>query len=443
MSKFKERLLTKECWRLLSLVILLQITMCLYFYTRSSEAFDSYLSVLIPSFVLMTTFAMIGFCLDGNKAYIMLCLLLMAVGNSMQILVGKKTATGFITIEIAAFLFAIVGTLTCLFFQTHIKMEVQYAVYCAMVMMIYIILFVVGKEFNGTKAWIMIGPVSVQLTEVAKLVVLLCFGTVFSSKRKTNFQKLVLSGAIMILNTLGLILVHELGTAIVIYLVFMVLVLLFFENIKYFACIAGSSIACGLTGGMFLKIMDNMYKSGSQFILARYGEYLYSKLTGRIFLFRSFENDPYGKGYQMMMARKALNLCEWFHSPFDNVNIPVQEADYVFVALLLKFGLVMGILVLIILLSMNVLGLKIGVFTRKSNVLGITVAGFALSLLLSSFLTIFGSTNYFLLFGLPIVFLSAGGCSQLVSFIMVFYTIIMSGDIPPHRKSRRVFNANE
>lgn len=442
-SLVKDRLKEKECIRIIAMVVIFQAAVCLYFYTRGSESFDSYLSVLIPSLLLMIGFTLVGFGLGGDKPYITICLIMIAIGNSIQVLVGKYTAVRFITIELMAFMIAVIGTVVCLFFQTRIKSEVQYVCLCFVITLMYMLMLLAGKEINGTKAWIYVGSISVQLTEITKLLTLVCFGSVLSSKRRTDIQKLLMSGSVLVLNILGLILVHELGTAIVLCIVFLTLVLLYFKKIKYFLYIAGTTFSCAIGGGLVLKISDKLYQAGNHFVLVRYGEYLHSKMMNRIFLFRAYETDPYGKGYQMMMARKALSLCRWFRSPYDNLNIPVQEADYVFVALLLKFGLIMGLLVLLLLLTMNALGLKIGVLNEEETVLGVTVSGFAMSMLSSSLLTIFGSTNYFLLFGLPIVFLSAGGSSQLATFIMVLYTICTSGKIRDNVKVRRVSYVRE
>lgn len=101
------------------------------------------------------------------------------------------------------------------------------ALLCAVVLLILVQIPGIGREVHGARRWIDIGPVGFQPSEVAKwsLVLFLAWQIVARSERLGEFRKGFLPGATIILLIGMLIGIEDLGTAVVIVIVGMAMLI--------------------------------------------------------------------------------------------------------------------------------------------------------------------------------------------------------------------------
>ena len=98
---------------------------------------------------------------------------------------------------------------------------------------LYIALLFFGQDTNGygTTAWIRIGSISLQLTDFAKITAILFYSSLFSARKTySNRSILILSSVFFIINFIGSVLIHELGSFYILYFLHLSMLYIFMEK---------------------------------------------------------------------------------------------------------------------------------------------------------------------------------------------------------------------
>jgi len=404
------------------LIFLLQTALGIFVWSKDTLNLDKYLVVVLPLFLISVITLAMATALSSNQMYVLANLFLMHIGAAMQVMVSKVGMLRFITVESIAFILAIFLTVGIVICQKHLSTNKQILLGLAGFLTCYLILAVIGKSVNETTAWLKLGNVSVQPTEFSRFFTFFTLAAIFGDNTKTDLEKLTISLGIMALNIGALIYLRELGTIMVLVIVYLLLSFIFLDKIRYSMSIMG---ILGSSGGVVLGtsfVLNKMYANGVINSVTKLGAGVWNKVYNRCRLFLKLESlDPFNEGFQPLTARNCIHLGGWFGSPF-SIEVPVEESDMVFPSLMLNGGFMLGILVLILFLVILFEGSKMFPYCNKGNekVLG---AAFVYTSFVQSLLMFFGSTNFFLLIGLPISWLSAGGSYQSLVFTMLLYII--------------------
>jgi cell division protein FtsW len=290
----------------------------------------------------------------------------------------------------------------------------KYAVYS--VPLIFVILLTLVLVFfmparNGSHRWLFFGPLTVQPSELFKLVVIIYLA--FSLSRKNRdikdlkqflFPYVPLIGTALVL----IILEPGLGSALTIALTVMIIFFLAGVRLHHLA-----ALLLPLAGTASFMILILGYKK------ARVVDYL------------SSVEDPISGSYQVKQAVLALGAGGIFGSGLGNGRqklffLPYPHTDFVFASIGEELGIVglLGIMLLYFIIIYR--GIKIALYQPDEFgyllAMGVTTSVFVAVLINVGVVTSFLPTT-----GIPLPFVSYGGSALLVSVISVAVLLNLSG----------------
>ncbi len=146
-------------------------------------------------------------------------------------------------------------------------------------------------------------------------------------------------------------------------------------------------------------------------------------LTQRMSTFLNPANDPSGSSYQLQQSLIAIGSGRWSgrgvgQSIQKFSYLPEPQGDSIFAVIGEEVGFVGGTIIVLIYLLFAMRGLWIA---RRAgdSFSGLLVCGLVILITLQSFMNIASVTGLFPLTGVPLVFMSQGGTSLLISFAIV------------------------
>lgn len=264
----------------------------------------------------------------------------------------------------------------------------------------------IGHSVNGSMRWIGFGPFRFQVSEFAKLAIIIYISGYLW--RHHDEIKTKLSGfikPIIILGIVSLLLLHEpdFGAMVVIVVTALGVMFLAGMNLRHFIIF------------FFLALL-------ALSILAISAPYRLSRLT-------SFLNPwahPFDSGYQLTQSLIAFGRGGWFgvglgKSVQKLFYLPEAHTDFLFAVIAEELGLV-GMLVVMLLFTMLVL--RIFAIGRHAQELGQHFAGylaygFAIWIAIQCTVSIGVNSGLLPTKGLTMPFMSYGGSSLLISCLMI------------------------
>ena len=281
-----------------------------------------------------------------------------------------------------------------------------------------------GKEINGSRVWVGIGPFSLQPAEFAKIA----FAVFFAGYLVSNRDTLTLAGR----KLLGLQLPRsrDLGPIMVVWLVSIVIMvfekdlgmsLLFFGLFVAMIYVATERVSWVVIGLVLVGIGAAAASTALPHVSGRFDAWL-----------NAFDSDIYertfGGSYQIVqglfgMANGGLMGTGWGAGRPDIV--PYASSDFIFAALGEELGLtgVLAILAMYALLVQR--GMRIAIGTRDG--FGkLLASGLAFVIAWQCFVVIGGITRVIPLTGLTMPFLAYGGSSLLANWLIIALLVRIS-----------------
>ena len=291
---------------------------------------------------------------------------------------------------------------------------------------------VVGREINGARLWIRLGPLTFQPAELGKIALVLFFAGYLSERRELlaiakrrvgpvgipearHFGPVLLAWGISLLVMINQ---KDLGSSLLFFAIFVAMLWMATARPAYL--IAGTA----------------MFSAGA-FVATR----LFAHVRARIEVWR----DPFkylnGKGYQVVQALFALATGGAWGTGLglgrpDLIRFSVHT-DFIFAALGEELGLVgaTGALTAYALFAARAFGLA----TRcRDDFSKLLVAGLATAFSVQTIIIVGGVTRLIPLTGITLPFMSYGGSSLLSNFILIALLIRASdesmqqaGESPP------------
>lgn len=275
------------------------------------------------------------------------------------------------------------------------------------------LVFGIGVTSKGAKRWLDLGFFRFQPSELMKLAVpMIVAKTLHEQILPPSLKNLFISGVYIMLPTLLIALQPDLGTAILV--MSSGLLVIFFSGIKLRQVIFLLSCAF-ITMPLFWMILKDYQKS-------------------RILTLLNPENDPLGKGYQIIQSKIAIGSGGlygkgWLHGTQSHLEyLPERATDFIFAVFSEEFGFI-GVAILLLIYSFIIVrGLYIS--TRAQDTFNRLLSG---SIIMVFFIYVFvniGMVSGILpVVGIPLPFISYGGTSLVI--IMISFGILMS--IQSHR----------
>ncbi|UCE22251.1 MAG: putative lipid II flippase FtsW [Candidatus Aminicenantes bacterium] len=262
--------------------------------------------------------------------------------------------------------------------------------------LILLVLCLLMPALAKTNRWVQFFGLRFQPSELAKLSLILFFAHYFDRKREkmNDFQTLLFPLIILILFILLIIKEPDYGTALLIFLICLIMLFIGGLSLKYF---------------LFLGIPT----------LGLFAFYLFqaSYRMNRILAFLSPTKDPQGTGFQIIQSKLAIGAGGLFGVSFGGSTqklffLPCSHTDYIYAIVGEELGLIGTVAILFLFLVILWRGLVISKnapnFFSQILAAGITLALFAQALLNISIVLGLGPPT-----GIPLPLISYGRSSLL------------------------------
>lgn len=249
----------------------------------------------------------------------------------------------------------------------------------------------IGDEYNGSKRWLSLGPLSFQPSEFAKLAVVVLLASIVSQQashmKSWRYMFLVI---LMVLPIVGLVGTNNLSTAIII--LGIAVILIFIANPKFLPFIWMGALGTGFIG-IFLSVESYRLE--------------------RLAIWRNPE--LYEKGYQTMQGLYAIGSGGIFGVGLGNSMqklgfVPEAQNDMIFSIICEEMGL-FGAFLVILLFGLLIWGLMV-IATHVQELFGaLLAAGVMGHIMIQVILNIAVVTNTIPNTGITLPFISYGGTS--------------------------------
>ena len=259
-----------------------------------------------------------------------------------------------------------------------------------------------SQAVRGVNAWIVLGQFTFEPAELAKIMLIILMAKYFSQRHVQIYQfKYIVISGIYFLMPVGIMLLQpDLGSAIILSVIWLGMLLASGINKKHFFLLM--ILAVVVSYGAWAGVLEPYQKD-------------------RLVSFVNPKADPLGTGYHLIQSQIAIGSGYWFGNGLGNGSqaglgfLPEPQHDFVFASAAEQFGLVGVGLVLAILTFIIYRILLIGRVTMsnfgKLFSVGLTILIFAHALVGAS-----GNIGLMPITGLPFPFLSYGG-SYIISLM--------------------------
>ncbi len=319
----------------------------------------------------------------------------------------------FIRTQIAAAVLGIILIILLLFMDYRIFKDYDIIIYVLTIIMLGFI-FVLGVTVSGGRRWLSIGPVNFQPSEVSKIFMILFLASYLDRNRnKLNSLKELFKGLLFILPPFILIILqNDLGTALVLMFIFVVMYYGAGGKLKHILFVFG--------GGFLIVVLIIT----SHVIFETPLPFLQQYQLNRLIAFVNPTIDPFGIGYNIIQSKIAVGSGliagrGFLSGPQNQLNfLPEKHTDFIFAVLGEEFGFIGVAVVLIIYLLLLLQILKVAARAKDGfgQLITIGVMGLFLFHVLENVGMVLGIMP---ITGIPLPFISYGGSSMVISLIAI------------------------
>lgn len=263
-------------------------------------------------------------------------------------------------------------------------------------------LLVFGRPIAGTKRWVPIGGLTFQVSEIAKLVIILTVAAYFAERqgKYVTWKDFVKLGTLVGLPAVLVALEPDLGSALTFFPIVAAGFFLAGVRARHLAVLA-------LLGALMLPVGWHLLKP-----------YQRERLTSYVHP----SKDTQGSSYQGIQSRIAIGSGGFWGKGIRNGTqsrlgfVPVSHADFIFAAFAEEQGFVGTLLVLLLYLAL-LLRLLDGAQTAGDRAGAFLLVGFAAVLFFQVAVNIGMMIGFFPITGIPLPLMSHGGSSALFTFL--------------------------
>jgi len=300
--------------------------------------------------------------------------------------------------------YGLVAMLVAIVVDYRIFSRYAYLIYALTVLaLIYVLLY--GIVASGAKRWIHIGSLSLQMSEFAKISLIIVLAKYFETGKyqgQFQFRELIVPALLTLIIGLLIASQPDLGTAIMIFLIFLV----FITAIEFNFTTLLKLFATGIISAPLLWFFLKDYQKN------------------RVLTLFNPELDPLGAGYHSIQSKIAIGSGGFwgkglFAGTQSRLNfLPEKHTDFIFSVFAEETGFI-GVVVLFGLYLYIILkGLNIAF--RAGDRFGLFMAlGLTSSIAFYIFFNIGMTIGLFPITGLPLPLLSYGGSSLITNFFII------------------------
>lgn len=258
-----------------------------------------------------------------------------------------------------------------------------------------LVVMVLGAVTNGSKISYSLFGYTFQPSEFVKIIYVFFIAGLLTAS-KDLLQIVIASGAAGI-HVIILVISKDLGSALIFFVVYVVMVFIATRNYLY--------LILGTGGGAAAAVI---------------AYHLFGHVRNRVIGWQ----DPFAYvdslGYQVSQSLFAIGTGGWFGMGIyqgDPTSIPYVEADFIFSAIAEEMGVIFALCLILVCISCFLMFMNISMKIRQEFYRYIAV-GLSITYIFQVFLTIGGGTRFIPLTGVTLPLVSYGGSSVLTTIIM-------------------------
>ena len=260
-----------------------------------------------------------------------------------------------------------------------------------------------GKITRGTLSWLKFGEISFEPVELAKLIVVLILAKYFSFRHVEmyRFRHIIVSGIYVLLPTVLILLQPDLGSVMILGVIWIGLVILAGIKIRHLALVL--IIAVLIFGFAWVGALKQYQKD-------------------RILTFLNPQRDPFGSSYNLIQSKIAIGeggilgrgLGQGIQGRLD--FLPEKHSDFIFAAYAEEWGF-LGVIFLLAIYGVLFFRLIRISLHSQNNFSRIFSAGVCLMIFAEVFINISMSLGLMPITGISLPFVSYGGSGLLTHFL--------------------------
>ncbi|MCK9196504.1 MAG: rod shape-determining protein RodA, partial [Syntrophales bacterium] len=232
----------------------------------------------------------------------------------------------------------------------RILVQYAYIIHGVAIMMLIFVTFY-GYTTHGSQRWLVLGGFSFQPSELVKLTLILSLARYFSdhgTQSRYSIKNLLTPFFIVLVPFLFVVRQPDLGTALMLLIIFISMILF-----------------------VGIRIKDLLIAVSSGLLLAPLAWYFFKDYQKeRVLTFFDPERDPLGSGYHIIQSMIAIGSGGFLGKGFLKGTqtqlkfLPEQQTDFVFSVFAEEWGFIGGVVLMILFLSLILWGLKIAQYSR-------------------------------------------------------------------------------
>ena len=334
-----------------------------------------------------------------NWAFVLLITITACVGFGMLYSAANGNFDPWASRQIVRFGFGIVLMLVVAVIDIHVWLRYAYPIYLIALVLLVIVEFG-GAIGMGAQRWLDLGFFTIQPSEIMKVSLVLVLARYFYASRLEDVGRIshILAPIFFILVPAFLIIRQpDLGTAVL--LITIGIAMLFAIGVRIWIFVVGIFLSVAAIIPLW------------QFVLRDYQK-------ARLLTFISPDTDPLGAGYHILQSKIALGSGGLFGKGFlqgsqSHLNfLPEKQTDFIFTMLAEEFGLIGGLVLILLYIMLLVYALFISLRCRSQfgRLMGI---GISSSFFLSIFINIAMVMGVIPVVGMPLPLISYGGTAMM------------------------------
>ncbi len=388
-EKKKKSALARQ--RVVIITTLVFATAILFIHFQEKEVVIT--SLLMLAFIIITMLSWRVIYPKASQLLVNNMLMLMTVGFIMICRLDREEALKQVMIASAAMVIAFIVPVIIRKMKVLSKLTWLYAILGIGALLGVLALATIS---GGAKLSISIGGVSFQFSEMVKIT--LVFFIACMLQGDTSFKRVAITTVVAAIHVGLLVLSTDLGTALVFFVAYLVMV--FAATRKPGYTLAGLGVGAIAAVGAY---------------------FMFSHVRKRVVAWK----DPFsvydGAGYQIVQGLFAIGAGGWFGAGLcegSPNSIPVASKDFIFAAICEEFGAVFAICLLLVCMSLFLLIVNMAVVIRKPFYKLIAL-GLGTEYAFQVFLTVGGVTKFIPMTGITLPLVSYGGSSVMSTIIML------------------------
>lgn len=385
--------------RLLNLVYLLCLLLftALGFLQQPFDKFALIMGVVLCVLIGYSHFIVRRFYPDGDKFILIFASVLGVVGVAMLYRINPNTAIK----QLIWIALGIIGYILIVVILPDLKSFAKYKnVYMIITLVLMPLALIFGTEQFGAKNWILIGPISFQPSEFAKIALVLYLAAALATyESKKSFKeevKQLFQPALVAGFSMGcMVLQRDLGSALIFFGISITLLYVATSKKKYVFTALGLA-AIGSVAGYTM----------------------FGHVRERVMIWRDPWKYALGSSYQIVEGMYSIAAGGLFGVGLGQghfQNLPVKESDMIYAIICEEFGIIFAIGLMIIYFLLFYRGIR-AAFVTKDSYSQLIAVGFSTMIACQTLVIIGGIFSVIPLTGITLPIISYGGSSVLTIF---------------------------